>query len=917
MFRIFARSIFFVTFFLMITGGANAAAKDNFVKSLGLKLFQQKAFRVTSSDGETYDGIESADFDATIDVDLRWPGALDAVIIHLGECTGHRRGCDEKRIMYRENPSARDFRKRRQLSFQPRADFDFGRSLIASCNARVDEAQGAGSDLTNLPQLFPVTLGVDTRRDLGKISPLIEATGKAPLDEYSKTKVFSSIQFNFACAALPQPIKTPPEPWYMKLIVNQQGDTCPMKTEVRTILKYNIPMTARFRIKHNGKPGKYIEIKARDTLKGKDRPLTRGRYLVERVEYYYLDPGKHDFRVEVIGGTRGTVQSSVETIRVKCPPFKVTSAWLTYDVGKKSTCKKQVKEKLKAKATRPGNAPFEIKTQGGLVVHSGTLEFARKGMEYVAVSKRKLQMGAFDSDMMGLIDDGSGANTGWTRLKVDCLNVLSGNLELRKFKPTSCKGEAAMSVRTDMPGTVKYWLTCTGERRSWEGKIDVHKTGANTYVGVDRVQFDVQNNEHVNCAFKQFIDGKTTLLDMAGETFQCVKPTDVGGADDLVNDTREPDPLPPRPRVSGDFSFIDNTGTKCKRKGKALINFKTIGPSPQGSVHWSLDCTNGKNFSGVAQAVKSASGGYVAPAYVTFNVKKTTQMTCALKSVAPGKARTHTVKGHKFLCIKPIDVGGADDLAPDRDPVPSSDTVGPSVVVDPVPQFECDNGRTVKGECVCRRGLKRTRTGPNKYRCEPKKPNIVIADPTTEPTRPIDPQTGSDDTASISCDGGTVKDDACQCPRTHKAVKAGKNAWRCKKFVVIDPVRTDGKKTSGQKTSTSNKDAERRRLERLKKKKAEEARRKAAKKKAAEERRREAAAKRKAEAKRKAAAKRRAEAKRKAAAKRKAEAKRKAAAKRKAEAKRKAAAKKKAAKKRKARLKAKKKRTSKRQAVIR
>ena len=361
MFQMFARTIFFATVFLLPMSGADAAAKDNFVKGLGLGLVQQKAFRVTSSDGETYDGIESADFEATIDVDLRWPGALDAVIIHVGECTGHRRGCDEKRIMYRENPSARDFRKRRQLSFQPRADFDFGRSLIASCNARVDEAQGAGSDLTNLPLLYPITLGVDTRRDLGRISSLIEANDSGPLSEYSKTKVFSSIQFSFACAALPQPIKTPPKPWRMELSVNQQGDHCPMKTEVRTILNYNVPMTARFRIKHNGKPGKYIEIKARDTLKGKDRPLTKGRYLVERVEYYYLDPGKHNFRVEVVGGTRGTIHSSLETIRVKCPPFAVNSAWLTYNVGKKSTCKKQVKEKLKAKAKASKKAKRQAK----------------------------------------------------------------------------------------------------------------------------------------------------------------------------------------------------------------------------------------------------------------------------------------------------------------------------------------------------------------------------------------------------------------------------------------------------------------------------------------------------------------------------------------------------------------------------
>ena len=52
----------------------------------------------------------------------------------------------------------------------------------------------------------------------------------------------------------------------------------------------------------------------------------------------------------------------------------------------------------------------------------------------------------------------------------------------------------------------------------------------------------------------------------------------------------------------------------------------------------------------------------------------------------------------------------------------------------------------------------------------------------------------------ISCAGGTPKNGTCTCARTHKLVRAGKNAWRCVKVVVIDtPRNKDSANTSGAK----------------------------------------------------------------------------------------------------------------------
>jgi hypothetical protein len=107
------------------------------------------------------------------------------------------------------------------------------------------------------------------------------------------------------------------------------------------------------------------------------------------------------------------------------------------------------------------------------------------------------------------------------------------------------------------------------------------------------------------------------------------------------------DGLPTPAQLKSDFSFLADNGTSCPRKAKALINFTS---SVKDNVHYSLDCTNG-HFSGVAQTAAKPGGGYVATALVSFDVTATTQANCVLKSVAPGKPKVNTLKGHHYQCV--------------------------------------------------------------------------------------------------------------------------------------------------------------------------------------------------------------------------------------------------------------------------
>ena len=477
--------------------------------------------------------------------------------------------------------------------------------VLAACNALLDQGKSTAAQH-------------ETHASLQLVARVTVRSAPVHTGTTGFSRLHGTTMVKVICEPEGTDIQAPPEPYSIDLNLTSLEDKCPQKTEVRAFIRYKVPATARFRFVHNGKKSVWHEIKARK-IDGKPKPEVSpgaSQYLVERVKYYHLDPGEHRFRIEMASGKK----SGIETIKIKCPPFKVTSDWLKYDVEDTPVCDKWVEEEAIFKSTRPGSAPFRIKTQGGLEVHSGTAKFERDGLEYVARIKRKLKMGAFDQDMLAEITNDPAANSGWTRLRVECLEL------------------------------------------------------------------------------------------------------------------------------TGDFSFIDKGGPRCKRVGQALINFSM---NMAVDVHYSLDCTNG-HFSGVAQAVPDNKGGYVAPALAKFDIEKTAQVTCALKSVSPGKTKVHTLKGHLFQCITPAGHSGTNDLTSDRRTTHNTPTTADKVAIDP-----------------------------------PRVP------PRTRPGKIVEP-------VRIVCRNGAVRNQSCFCPRKHRKVKTGPNAWRCDRIVVVVPPKKGGSSlTSG------------------------------------------------------------------------------------------------------------------------
>ena len=480
------------------------------------------------SDGESWTRIKPASHQLEVSVDIEAGSGWRITSAYIGVPSADLAGTGNQTDAHRFLGGGKDIKSIKRVlihSFHT-DDIVFDRlAIIDACNA--------GNHPATQEHTVPsagIGVGIKAYFQTRKDAKGLQQAGDndAGRSETAHTRAPVTIR----CLASPSHADAPPKPVSVDIRVTQKGDSCPKNTDVTAYIDYEKQMTGRFQVVHNGKPGETIEIKARKvSFAGKTW------YRIERLERYKLDPGKHDFQIKVIGGG----ESKKESIDVDCPPFKVTSAWLNYDVENKDFCTKQVIETATIYANRPGDAPYRIKTQGGLVVTQGTAHIAREGDKYVARRTRTLTMGAFDQMMqLEIVNNPSAGDQ--KPLKVECLEALSGKLTLKSFKASACQGEALVAIHTNGAGTLPYELEC-GPGKSWQRNV---KAMANK-IGVDKVKFDVTNNEQVTCVLRTRIGGKLKPLDGASMTFQCVKTTGLGGSNDLAPETKPDAQQPDKP----------------------------------------------------------------------------------------------------------------------------------------------------------------------------------------------------------------------------------------------------------------------------------------------------------------------------------------------------------------------------------
>src|SRR5690606_9014789 len=116
------------------------------------------------------------------------------------------------------------------------------------------------------------------------------------------------------------------------------------------------------------------------------------------------------------------------------------------------------------------------------------------------------------------------------------------------------------------------------------------------------------------------------------------------------------------------------------------------------------------------------------------------QVKCVLKVRAPFSERVLALKGRTYGCRKPTrGAAGSTDLRPETGPDPRGTGQPTRVTIEPQSRGSAGSSTTID-----------------------RKPRV-------------------------SCTGGVLRERTCVCPRNYKAIRAGKNEWRCVRSAIIDP----------------------------------------------------------------------------------------------------------------------------------
>ena len=373
-----------------LTAATTVRAEDARIKEIGLSIVPQAgaSINVTSSDGARWDTItpEGVSVRLSGKVITRGRGYVERAGIYLGPCSYNACGRNPrlayKVVMVRDWVFAQDFEFDTRLipvsTGGGIATVSYGDAILSRCNSELQSNGATG--FHDFDQTFHVTLSANTRKgNPNKEKPEGTWFDTNAAFDGGDANTTTSFQLRVNCHPFVA-ITAPPKPSKIRFNIVQKGNTCPKQTDVTAIVTYHQRATANFRFNRNGKLSKWFSVPAATSKKN----LSQKTRVATKTKTYHLDPGYHDFSIEFRDGHK----SRVTRIKVTCPPFKVTSAWLDYKVADKIACPKRVSEEAKFGSTRPGYAPYRIKTQTGTVVASGTAFFQRKGRKYVAVLRR-------------------------------------------------------------------------------------------------------------------------------------------------------------------------------------------------------------------------------------------------------------------------------------------------------------------------------------------------------------------------------------------------------------------------------------------------------------------------------------------------------------------------------------------------
>lgn len=284
---------------------------------------------------------------------------------------------------------------------------------------------------------------------------------------------------------------------------------------------------------------------------------------------------------------------------------------------------------------------------------------------------------------------------------------------------TVCKkARLLVRVKTNKAGPVKFKLwTKVGDAPMASKVIDawsshagpgVHKAEYAEWVEVDKTSYVQAMAEDMTNPIGQTTGWKDITLHCTG----------AGGGG--LADQPKPDQDGPVPmKVSGELTLADKAGlAKPPRQGQAVFKIWSNKPGP---TSYRLTCTGGREWEGTLPTFKIAPYKYQAVGAQNFDVAKTEQIGCALRSTSMPKDNVIAIASRLYeVIVRNPDFAGPGGLTAPPKPThaaPPQRLVGPGARQPSPPAISCIGGKSTGTACFCPGRTVKVQTGPNAYRC--------------------------------------------------------------------------------------------------------------------------------------------------------------------------------------------------------
>ena len=302
---------------------------------------------------------------------------------------------------------------------------------------------------------------------------------------------------------------------------------------------------------------------------------------------------------------------------------------------------------------------------------------------------------------------------------------------------TVCKKARVLArIKTTKPGPVKFRLwTKIGNQPSQSEFIQAWSSQSGSEFKAEVIKWiSVSKTTNVQAMVEDLTNPIGQSTGWKDITLHCTG-AGGGGLTDAPN-PNDDGPLVSPLKVTGELTLADKAGAPKNKPRLGQAVFKIWATKP-GSTSYKLTCSGGRKWEGTLPTFKVADKKYQAVGAANFQIAKTEQIGCALRSTSKSgdPVIALATKLFKLVKVNP-NVGGAGGLTtkptlgkpklpkfkvapkpklPKFKVAPKSKL--PKIKVAPLPKVVCIGGKIASNKCFCSAKTKRVKVGANAYRC--------------------------------------------------------------------------------------------------------------------------------------------------------------------------------------------------------